>query len=99
MDDFKKRQDGSALSSSSGHGSTTGSDAESDIDESILKVFDMPTVQEHALAPPLPSEQTSIEGWVGCDANSAWAEKGESVSDLPFLDDFNARDLLAEWGI
>jgi hypothetical protein len=94
---------GSAAISSSEQGSFAGSDADTDIDESILKVFDMPTVEEQALTPPVPPEHESsnpisIEILMGNDTNGAWVEKGENVSDL-VLDDFNARDFLAEWGI
>jgi len=70
-------------------------EAESEIDESILKVMEVPTVD----AEPVPSPPCEdAEGPLEVGKDPAWKEEVEGVSDL-VLDDFNARDLLAEWGI
>mmetsp|Transcript_5889 Transcript_5889/g.14147 ORF Transcript_5889/g.14147 Transcript_5889/m.14147 type:complete len:221 (+) Transcript_5889:510-1172(+) len=84
--------------SPSDHGSPLSPEAESEIDESILAVMEVPTVGEDALPSPEVDDEPSIPPLVN-EQDQAWSQKEECVVSDLVLDDFNARDLLSEWGI
>lgn len=100
IEDLPALEDGNTSASPpSDDGSPLSPEAESEIDATILKVMEMPTAGEEAL--PAPEKEAVSEAGIGLveAEERVWADEEECVVSDLVLDDFNARDLLAEWGI